>query len=71
MLILKRNTHQGVTLDLNGVKVHITLVECHNGVARLGFDAPPDVKIFRDELIPVAARPASLPEGADTRKRGA
>lgn len=69
MLILKRRTQEGITIDVNGVKVQVTLVDLCGGWARIGFTAPPEVKIFRDELIPVAARP-TLPEGADTRKRG-
>lgn len=70
MLILKRRTQQGVTIDVNGVKVHVTLVDLCGGWARIGFTAPPEVRIFRDEFLePVAARP-TLPEGADTRKRG-
>lgn len=70
MFILRRNLQQGVTIDVNGVKVHVTLVECHSGVARIGFDAPPEVKIWRDELIVPLQKPTSLlPENADTRRK--
>lgn len=71
MLILKRKTHEGVTIDVNGVKVHVTLVDLCGGWARIGFTAPPEVKIFRDELLEPATTRPTLPKDADTRKRGA
>ena len=71
MLLLKRKIHEGVTIDVNGVKVHVTLVELCGSFARIGFTAPPEVKILRDELLEQSQARPTLPKDADTRKRGA
>ena len=61
MLILTRKLQEGVTVLLpDGRRLRVCLVTVDRGKARLGFEGPPDVKFFRDELLP-AERPAVLP----------
>ena len=60
MLVLKRRTDQRVVLTLpDGSRIAILVVS--GGSVTLGIDAPPEVEILREELLPAAAgRPAGL-----------
>jgi carbon storage regulator len=62
MLILTRKPGEAVVLGNN---VRITVLEIGGGLVRLGFEAPPDVSIYRDEIyreIADANRAASTTE---------
>jgi len=52
MLVLTRRLREEIHLILNGeVLARIVLVSTHSdGKARIGIDAPPDVKIIRKEI---------------------
>jgi carbon storage regulator CsrA len=54
MLILGRNTDQRVLLKLpDGDEIWVTVLQIrHTGHIRLGFDAPDDVEILREEVLP-------------------
>lgn len=53
MLVLTRKLNDRVLLQYpDGTAVWVTLIEIDRGRIRLGFDAPPDVKIYREELLP-------------------
>ena len=47
MLVLTRKTGQSI---LVGDTVRITVIELSPGVVRLGFEAPQDVPIYREEV---------------------
>ncbi len=47
MLILTRKEGEGVKI---GDDVYVKVIECSNGSIKLGFSAPPDKIILRDEL---------------------
>ena len=50
-LILTRDTDEGVTITVRGVRVRVFLAEVKNmRRVRLGFEAPDEVEIWRDEL---------------------
>ena len=74
MLILTRKLGESVMV---GNSVRITVTELSSGVVRLGFDAPADVSIYREEIyieIAQANRAAldgtqPLPVGAAKTKR--
>ena len=51
MLVLKRRVGQRI---LVGDHIVITVVECRGGAVRLGFDAPEEVVILREEVKPDA-----------------
>ena len=51
MLVLKRKKGERVRLRFGATDVWVTVTYCHNGVVRLGFEAPPDVEISREELL--------------------
>lgn len=48
MLILTRRVGESITI---GQDIKIKVISVEQGQVRLGFDAPMDVPIFRDELI--------------------
>lgn len=48
MLILTRKTGESILLD-GGIR--ITVVQADAGSVRIGIEAPPDVAIFREELL--------------------
>ena len=68
MLVLSRKAGQGVVI---GNSIRITVIELSPGMVRLGFEAPPEVSIYRDEIygeIAKANRAAldgEAPEGSD------
>ena len=47
MLILTRKVGEGVVLD---EKITVRVIEISKGVVRLGFDAPKEMMILREEL---------------------
>lgn len=49
MLILARKEHQRIFLGARA-EIVLTVLKVENGVVRLGFDAPRDVPIFREEV---------------------
>lgn len=48
MLVLTRKPGQVVVL--NGGQIKVTVTEISSGQVKLGFDAPPEVKIHRAEI---------------------
>lgn len=48
MLVLTRKIHEKIII---GDDVYIEILHAHNGVARIGFDAPSDVLIWRKEVF--------------------
>ncbi len=48
MLVLSRKVGERIQI---GDTVVLTVVECKNGRVRLGFEAPKDVDIYRQELL--------------------
>lgn len=50
MLVLGRKTRERVKLTVGGVVVWITVVRLGGPCARLGFDAPDEVVIEREEV---------------------
>ena len=49
MLVVKRKTNQRVRI---GDDIWITIVEvCGRNEVRLGVDAPPEIRVLREELI--------------------
>ena len=51
MLVLKRKKGERVRLRVGATDVWVTVTYCRDGVVRLGFEAPPDVEISREELL--------------------
>ena len=66
MLVLRRKAGERVRVRFNGADVWVVVTYCRDGVARLGFEAPPDVEISREELIP----PGEQPKGEAEPKQG-
>jgi carbon storage regulator CsrA len=51
MLILSRHIDEGVTLTIpDGRRIVVTLVKIQRDTIRLGFEAPEDVRIHRNEV---------------------
>jgi carbon storage regulator CsrA len=50
MLILTRLVNEGVTITVDGRKIHVVVTEILPHKVRLGFTADPDVTIHRDEV---------------------
>lgn len=51
MLVLSRKKHESIEI---GDDVRLVVVEIRGDKVRLGFEAPPEVKILRSELPPDA-----------------
>lgn len=50
MLVLSRYTNERVIITAGDQKIVVTLVDVRGNKVRLGFDAPAEVKILREEL---------------------
>ena len=48
MLVLKRNEGESILI---GDGIEIKVLECSNGIVKLGIEVPKDVKIIRKELV--------------------
>lgn len=48
MLVLKRNENESILI---GDGIEVIILECGNGIVKLGIEAPKDIKIIRKELI--------------------
>lgn len=62
MLVLTRKTHESVVI---GNSIRVVVLETSSGAVKLGFDAPADMSIYREELhgqVAVANR-AALSKG--------
>jgi carbon storage regulator CsrA len=58
MLVLSRRPGESIVLTSLGVSVRV--VSLKGGVVRLGIEAPPEVKVVREELL---ARPDATVDG--------
>ena len=52
MLALRRRKGERVRVRFGGADVWVTVAEAGNGVVRLAFEAPREVEVMREELIP-------------------
>jgi two-component system, OmpR family, response regulator len=59
VLVLTRRLHERLVLPGLGVTVEVVAVK--GGVVRLGIQAPPDVKVVREELLDKRAAPHACP----------
>ena len=48
MLVLSRKVGESIFINES---IRVTVVQAKNGRIRLGIDAPPEVKVLREELI--------------------
>lgn len=51
MLVVTRTPDEGITLQMHGETIHLTLVNVQGHQARLGIEAPAACVILRDELL--------------------
>ncbi len=58
MLVLSRKLGEKIFI---GDNICITVVDIDRGKIRLGIEAPRDVAIYRQELLPAGATPGSVP----------
>jgi carbon storage regulator CsrA len=67
MLILSRRLHERIVITLPGGRdVVVTVVDLSHapGKVRLGIDAPPEVTIVREELLPPPPRTTQTGAGS-------
>ncbi len=50
MLALTRKEQERVVIAEGNLKIVVTVIRASGGVARLGFEAPPNVRIDREEV---------------------
>jgi carbon storage regulator len=50
MLILTRKPGESIFVLVNGEQVKVTVVELKGNQIRLGIDAPPSIRIYREEI---------------------
>jgi carbon storage regulator len=47
MLVLKRKVNEGIIV---GDNITLRIIDAGNGFVRIGIEAPPDVRVLREEL---------------------
>lgn len=71
MLVLSRKLGEKVCLITpDGTYLWVTVVDIDRGKIRLGFNAPAEVKIFRQELLPIEERGSNGTEGGTDSGKG-
>jgi carbon storage regulator CsrA len=61
MLVLSRRLHEKILLP--GLDIAVQVVAIKPGVVRLGIDAPPEVRICREELLDRSRAATGNPPG--------
>jgi carbon storage regulator len=64
MLVLSRKLNESIMI---GDKVTVTVLKVDRNSVRLGIEAPPDVPIFRQELLDKQTNEPILPSSRQTR----
>jgi carbon storage regulator len=52
MLVLSRKTHERILIRIADMEVWVSVEKVHGDKVSLGVDAPPDVEILREEIVP-------------------
>jgi carbon storage regulator len=60
MLVLSRRLHEKIVLP--GLGITIQVVGVKPGAVRIGVEAPPDVAIFREEIVQHTEAPVHGPD---------
>ncbi|ABX31132.1 carbon storage regulator, CsrA [Petrotoga mobilis SJ95] len=50
MLILSRKIGESIVIQVGNRKIKLIMVEQDNGNIKIGFEAPKDIKIYREEV---------------------
>ncbi|MBL5980987.1 hypothetical protein HWHPT5561_01980 [Petrotoga sp. HWH.PT.55.6.1] len=50
MLILSRKIGESIVIQVGNRKIKLIMVEQDNGSIKIGFEAPKDIKIYREEV---------------------
>lgn len=66
MLVLSRHAHEAVWI---GDNIRIVVADIRHGKVRLAIEAPRDVPILREELLP-DGHPGAQPKGRDRGPSG-
>lgn len=61
MLILTRQNDERVFIDMPSGRISVTIVEIRGSQVRLGFEAPREFEIHRDDIKKTAPRERSQP----------
>jgi carbon storage regulator CsrA len=60
MLVLSRRLHEKVLFPNLGITIQVVSVQ--SGVVRIGIEAPPAVRVLREELLSRAPSPGPAPQ---------
>jgi len=70
LLILSRKIGESIVIQVGDKKIKFTVVEMNNGNIKIGFEAPKDIKIYRNEVYEeiVTQNKASILSSVDKLK---
>jgi len=52
MLVLSRKKHESLTINAAGTSIRVVVVRIGPNAVRIGIEAPLDITVVRDELVP-------------------
>ena len=60
MLVLSRRPHESIVITALGRTIRVKVVDIRGDRVRLGFDAPDEVEILRQELVQDSPEPGAV-----------
>lgn len=64
MLVLSRKQNESLTLEVDGRRIVVTVVDISGNRIRLGVEADRDVNVYRSEIAGTAGRPSKAGQPA-------
>jgi len=70
LLILSRKIGESIVIQVGNRKIKLIMVEQDNGSMKIGFEAPKDIKIYREEVYEEIVKQNKAALESDVKRLG-